>query len=643
MAAGEFGGPTRLTASRSNDGMANSTKALLLILRPIRHRTQFIERQIRFEAGTVVPVGRASSTESKHLVEAPDNGYVVCPVMSRDHAKIECRSVDRNLKLYIRDLHSSHGTKVNDNKLTGEHELVSGDTIEFGAIIVRGSDTFHPPKYAVDIEEVLKPHAASKLKDNSSPQKTPVSGFTVPESDESDEYSEGYSDEEEEIRNNSSPTSASSSARKCKPGKDVDLFQKDFGRELTIEDLETGTQILDYVLGDEEDFNHHGLDLDPKFSQKTKDQPTLEINSPDLADDFEDDLPSTGERPISSTHPKFSREESSVPPPHQFEYESDAESEAMPDTHPSDLDVDDSDYDREISASPMLKPTFPSAPVAIAAGSAWMAEQSSGELIPPPYVYQESRPNVFPNMHAYQAGPFSFAHPRPSPTAVIAPEFYFTDAGAVPSAESQFTNYEVPEPLIFNGPQHITSSTSDQVEASTLKPHPFEAFQPTIKSPLTKSMSIENIINADNAISRKRKLDEVDDTVQGASKGANLGPGMSVTTTTADDLDGNDCENDLRGSRGIRTVDIGNVDDEIPSIAKSAAEPLASQPSTEEAQPETTPITEPTVEQSAPNEQRPEKKRKTALAFFTGTAVGAIIGSIGTVAGLACVPENYFA
>jgi len=78
----------------SAEDQADETVALILILSPPNNHKELLERELRFEEGTKQKLGRASSTESKRLSPASDNGWISCPVMSRDHALIECRLVD---------------------------------------------------------------------------------------------------------------------------------------------------------------------------------------------------------------------------------------------------------------------------------------------------------------------------------------------------------------------------------------------------------------------------------------------------------------------------------------------------------------------------------------------------------------------
>ena len=73
---------------------ADHVAALVLNLHPLGNDDELLERDLRFEEGTKLKLGRASATESKHLLAASDNGWIQCPVMSRDHAIVECRLMD---------------------------------------------------------------------------------------------------------------------------------------------------------------------------------------------------------------------------------------------------------------------------------------------------------------------------------------------------------------------------------------------------------------------------------------------------------------------------------------------------------------------------------------------------------------------
>lgn len=79
--------------------------------------------------GTIFPVRDETSIGRKEDNEISIND----PFLSSRHAVITMGG-DR---LYIRDLNSTNGTKVNDEFITGETELGNGDTLEVGRIIFK--------------------------------------------------------------------------------------------------------------------------------------------------------------------------------------------------------------------------------------------------------------------------------------------------------------------------------------------------------------------------------------------------------------------------------------------------------------------------------------------------------------------------
>jgi hypothetical protein len=522
-----------LKAACLSDYEADPDQALLLILTPLEQKGQFIKRRIPFDAGTVVPVGRASSTESKHLFESPENGYIVCPVISRDHANIECRFDQKLMKLFIRDLSSSHGTKVNGTKLVGEHPLRPGDILEFGTVISRGDETFYPPKYLVDIE--LR-NWDTKQSEVSGAQKTANSGFAVPESDESDEASEPYSDEEEEDEEEgkvekSSPTSMSFSVQETaakatelengistESTHDTSLAREYPSRmELKARHLSwsesamPSVELPDMASSPLKNDNSDSANLGPISSRGDGD---LAMFYPD-EDDFGSVIPETLEDPFPSTVEERATSiiealsnKPSASLPRDFEYDTDVESEAMSDTRYSDLDAE-SDYDFDAATSPII--THVSAESTMLPSTTWG---------PPPShettrLFQQYQPASVPisanRINNYQSGPFSLGYQKVHDADMNTD--LFGHAASVAGAESELISYSAPDPLLLNGPLHLTTSTSDQTEAlRTRRLVNYETFgQPLAKSPLTKSMSIDHIINAENSVSKKRKLDDEDD------------------------------------------------------------------------------------------------------------------------------------
>ncbi|TPX14410.1 uncharacterized protein E0L32_005374 [Thyridium curvatum] len=94
----------------------------------------------------ILPLGRASKSESKPYTPGTKNGWFTGAVMSRNHAEIVADLDAKAVK--IRDLKSLHGTFLNQEHEPIEkdklHLLQNGDLITFGTTILRGSETFEP-------------------------------------------------------------------------------------------------------------------------------------------------------------------------------------------------------------------------------------------------------------------------------------------------------------------------------------------------------------------------------------------------------------------------------------------------------------------------------------------------------------------
>lgn len=123
-------------------------------------------RNITFKAdGGSLQIGRASKTERKQLVPAGDNMWISNPVISREHAVLSvekdalvevclsdeplCFYADyaQQLVVFLEDYRSSHGTFVNkvDIKTKGKAQLKSGDVVQFGDHVLRGTGMSFDP------------------------------------------------------------------------------------------------------------------------------------------------------------------------------------------------------------------------------------------------------------------------------------------------------------------------------------------------------------------------------------------------------------------------------------------------------------------------------------------------------------------
>ena len=690
-----------LSSFASHDSTTDTAAGLLLILRPTERKSEFIERKITFEGGTVVPIGRASSTVSKHLFEAPDNGYIICPVISRDHAKIECRFdekacpfpwilslgtnqadlLSQSMKLYIRDLGSSHGTKVNGTKLVGEHELRSGDILEFGTTIVRGSDTFYPPTYVVEIEDAAKP--LPSVEEAPKAAKTQTTVFAVPETDESDGYSDIYSDEDDEDeQENSSPISAAISTGNApaKSEKELDsVLPSDMAHETSLPSellsppQHHGSSILQSsgVFGTPNGFaeayqskrrgnlafgrdDYHDYYCETGLTQYNL-GPTKPRTNIDLgmfyseADDDEPFVPDTFQDPLISQVVKAATKTVLEPPvvptsnvsAHKnFEYEAeDGESEDMGNAHFSDMDAEESDNDFEPVPSPFAKRIIDYSSVPL---PRWPAPLAM-DPVTPPVAWEEFRlppvPEQRTTMNNYHSGPFSLGGSKAN-TADINTEL-FGNPSTIAGAEPYAVSFSAPESLTFNGPSHITSSTSEQNDVWRER------------RPLTKSMAIEHLINADNLGSRKRKLEQEDELdLQPARKvpgsevasnsinlGSYLGPDVKFRPADIDSFIG------LYDVESPQIEVAVSKETDIPSAVAATAETVLDTATTTDTTAEAIQSTVETIQSAAEIvQQPPQKKRKTgsARAFITGTAIGALIGGLGVVAGLASIPESFF-
>ncbi|EPB92980.1 hypothetical protein HMPREF1544_00054 [Mucor circinelloides 1006PhL] len=121
-----------------------------VILKP--HNTAFQTRTLELKDKVKIRIGRQTSSKT-----APTafNGYFDSKVLSRQHAEIWC---DRT-KVYVKDVKSSNGTFVNEERLSNEgeesepKELHNKDEIEFGIDILNdhGAIMYHKVSCSVHI------------------------------------------------------------------------------------------------------------------------------------------------------------------------------------------------------------------------------------------------------------------------------------------------------------------------------------------------------------------------------------------------------------------------------------------------------------------------------------------------------------
>ncbi|KAF2234342.1 hypothetical protein EV356DRAFT_158239 [Viridothelium virens] len=150
-------------------------------------------RDLNIIYGSRIPIGRASSCESKGLVANRNNAYFNCPVVSRTHAELFVKLENGRPSLYISDLNSMHGTYVNGVKLDKNchSKLSDGDVLRIGSEVQRDEHHFRPLKYTVRLSPGIKTHQASSTDKNSNVE---VRSFEVPDSTDDEYDSNGCDD-----------------------------------------------------------------------------------------------------------------------------------------------------------------------------------------------------------------------------------------------------------------------------------------------------------------------------------------------------------------------------------------------------------------------------------------------------------------
>uniref|UniRef100_A0A093VBD9 Uncharacterized protein C3H7.13 n=1 Tax=Talaromyces marneffei PM1 TaxID=1077442 RepID=A0A093VBD9_TALMA len=126
---------------------------VVVTLTPVYSPDTLPFRSLTFlSSNDTVPVGRASKSETKNLVPSHDNGWFDSRVMSREHAVIGVKMEDKTV--YVRDHGSLHGTQLNDVKITPKQNttVTSGDVLTFGSEISRGAQTFRPIAVRLDCQ-----------------------------------------------------------------------------------------------------------------------------------------------------------------------------------------------------------------------------------------------------------------------------------------------------------------------------------------------------------------------------------------------------------------------------------------------------------------------------------------------------------
>ncbi|CZS98405.1 hypothetical protein WAI453_005832 [Rhynchosporium graminicola] len=152
---------------------------VVLTLTALDGNLSIAERRITLNSkNNAIPVGRASKSVTKGLLEAPNNTWFDSPVMSRNHATIELNS--ENMTVTIKDIGSMHGTYLNDIELPKHTPTVinDNDVLVFGAEVRRGAEVFPACSFKTTSHSIFnKPHTKS------------ANTYTFPESDiEEDGY-----------------------------------------------------------------------------------------------------------------------------------------------------------------------------------------------------------------------------------------------------------------------------------------------------------------------------------------------------------------------------------------------------------------------------------------------------------------------
>ncbi|KAF2138603.1 uncharacterized protein K452DRAFT_89002 [Aplosporella prunicola CBS 121167] len=125
-------------------------KTLDLKLTSIGDGDSIVERFVKLTAASPLTIGRAS--RNRDIEASAANAAIDNPVVSKQHAVIR---TDPDCKIvYIRDMQSMHGTKVDEYVLSKGEEVAfgSGARLQFGTTVIHGERTFVPATYKVDFK-----------------------------------------------------------------------------------------------------------------------------------------------------------------------------------------------------------------------------------------------------------------------------------------------------------------------------------------------------------------------------------------------------------------------------------------------------------------------------------------------------------
>jgi len=435
-------------------------------------------------------------------------------------------------------------------------------------------------------------------------RKASTSGYSVPDlddSDDSDEYADDCS-EDDEMDIASSPTSEPLPSTTITNIKDTAKVEP----EATAGSSQTSAIVIDDDI--EEESEHDEIHIIPETV------PAQSQLTPKMDEEKKTPL---------SAGTEINRGPFILSSDAVFEtYDTDSDdSDAILDSPYSESQIDESDNDNEDETISGTKfgitgETGPPRPSQGVSPSLDLAQCFPSSLLDEPAVQSV-------NLNRYLTGPFSCNHGgysggfydgRPY-------QYYSQPIGYC----SQF------EP---NREENITSSTLRQTQEALRKGtinKPVDIHASIAKPALSKSMSIENIINPESSLNKKRKFDDSMDIPDGQPRqmqdvtDESNNPTGSRLSEPSDLAEGFLGETEVYFTRKVST-EVENTPGEIEKGMKETMET--------------------SINATVPTSvlDPPQKKRKTGFArgFFTGTAVGAVVGSLGVFAGLAAIPESFF-
>ncbi|CAG8621721.1 2202_t:CDS:2 [Paraglomus brasilianum] len=122
---------------------SNPNQTVKISLEPLTESVYFDTKVLTFSPGQEIRIGRVSGSRNQREAKT-DNGVFVCDVMSREHALLK----EINGRICIKDLRSTHGTFVNNERVQEEPRyLKHADIITFGHSVRRNQTRVaYPPQ-----------------------------------------------------------------------------------------------------------------------------------------------------------------------------------------------------------------------------------------------------------------------------------------------------------------------------------------------------------------------------------------------------------------------------------------------------------------------------------------------------------------